>query len=127
MTPANQYEGHVLEPLLDKENTASGVWADTAYRNQKNEHLLAQNGFRSEIHRKKPKGKKMPEATRRANGRKSLIRACIEHVFAVQKGPMQACIRTIGLGRAKVKLGLTNLAYNMKRLDFWERKLALTG
>ena len=42
-------------------------------------------------------------------------RAGIEHVFAQQKGPMDLCIRTIGIVRAKVKIGLANLVYNMKR------------
>ena len=29
-------------------------------------------------------------------------------------------IRTIGLARAKAKIGLANLAYNLKRFAFWE-------
>jgi transposase, IS5 family len=32
------------------------------------------------------------------------------------KGPMGLVIRTIGLARAKVKIGLANLTYNMKRM-----------
>ena len=64
---------------------------------------------------KKPKGKPMPEAVARANARKSRIRG-VEHVFARQKGPMGLVIRTIGLARAKVKIGLANLTYNMNRM-----------
>lgn len=45
----------------------------------------------------------------------SAVRASVEHVFAYQKGPMGLVIRTIGLARAQVKLGLANLAYNMRR------------
>jgi len=41
--------------LIDKNNTASDVWADTAYRSKANEKHLADNGLRSQIHRKKPK------------------------------------------------------------------------
>ena len=65
--------------------------------------------------RKKPQGKPMPEAVARANGKKSKVRAYVEHVFARQKGPMDLVIRTIGLARATVKIGLANLTYNMKR------------
>ena len=54
--------------------------------------------------------------TARANGRKSKVRAAVEHVFAQQKGPMGFFIRTIGLARATTKIGLTNLVYNMKRM-----------
>ncbi len=31
-------------------------------------------------------------------------------------------IRTVGVGRAKAKIGLANLAYNMKRLVFLEAR-----
>jgi hypothetical protein len=51
----------------------------------------------------------------RANGKKSKVRTLVEHVFARQKGPMDLVVRTIGLARATVKIGLANLTYNMKR------------
>lgn len=89
------------------------MWADTAYRSAKNEAMLAQRGFVSRIHRKKPKGKPMPERTRSANAQKSKVRSAIEHVFAHQKGLLHLTIRTIGLARAHVKIGLANLAYNL--------------
>ncbi len=57
----------------------------------------------------------MPTRTRRANAAKSTVRSAIEHVFARQKGPMALVVRTIGIGRATVKIGLANLAYNLKR------------
>jgi transposase, IS5 family len=57
----------------------------------------------------------MPANTARANGRKSKVRATVEHVFAHQKGSMGLVIRTIGLGRARVTIGLANLVFNMKR------------
>jgi transposase, IS5 family len=53
---AAAFDGAHLAEVLDKENTASDVWADTAYRSQKNEEMLAKRGFVSRIHRKKPKG-----------------------------------------------------------------------
>lgn len=40
----------------------------------------------------------------------------MEHVFARQKGPMGLVVRTIGLARARVKVGLANLVYNMRRM-----------
>ena len=67
------------------------------------------------IHRKKPKGKPMPERTRIANAQKSKVRSAVEHVFAHQKGLMGLVVRTIGLQRARIKIGLANLAYNMRR------------
>jgi IS5 family transposase len=117
---AAAHDGARLEEVLDRGNTASEVWADTAYRSAKNEAMLVRRGFVSRIHRKKPKGKPMPERTRIANAQKSKVRSAIEHVFAHQKGLLHLTIRTIGMARAQVKIGLANLAYNMRRF-IWLR------
>lgn len=115
-THAAAHDGARLEEVLDPGNSASGVWADTADRSAKNEAMLARRGLVSRIHRKKPPGRPMPVLTRRANARKSALRSAIEHVFARQMGPMGLVVRTLGIARARVKIGLANLAYNMKRL-----------
>jgi IS5 family transposase len=104
--------------LLDPANTASGVWADSGYRSKKNEDLLGQRMLKSHIHRKKPQGRPMPERTARANAKKSAVRARIEHVFAEQKVRMGLFVRTIGLTRATIKIGLANLVYKMRRLTW---------
>jgi transposase, IS5 family len=123
-TDAARHDGAQLAGLLDRTNTGSGIWADTAYRSEKNEAHLAAHGFTGRIHRKKPKGKPMPKRTARANAAKSGIRARIEHVFARQKGPMGLVIRTIGLARARVKIGIANLVYNMQRFVWLSGKAA---
>ena len=69
----------------------------------------------------------MPQNVARANGRKSKIRAAVEHVFARQKGPMALMVRTIGLARATVKIGLANLAYNMSRAVWLHRSRAMAA
>ena len=66
----------------------------------------------------------MPQRTAKANAAKSKIRARVEHVFAHQKDKMGLFIRTIGLSRAEAKITLANLAYNMNRLIFHERRTA---
>ena len=100
------------------------MWADTAYRSAANETFMERNGFISHIHRKKPKGRAMPEAIRRANAAKSKIRSRVEHVFAEQKDRMEVFIRTVGIARATMKIGMTNLVYNIKRLVFLCRTAA---
>jgi len=37
---------------------------------------------------------------------------------------MRLFIRTVGIERAKAKIGLVNIAYNMRRLIFHERRPA---
>src|SRR5215210_8438112 len=122
-TDAAAYEGARLrEGLIDKTNTAGAVYGDTAYRSAANEAFLAKNGLVSRIHRKKPKGRPMPEPMRRANAAKSKIRSKVEHVFAEQKDRMDLFIRTIGIARATTKIGMANLVYNIKRLLFLRKR-----
>lgn len=120
VTSASTYDGAQLRNVLNRGNTGSTVWADTAYRSKKNEEWLERNGYVSDIHHKKPKGRPMSEATSRANGRRSKIRAFVEHVFARQKAQMKLFIRTIGIARATTKIGMTNLAYNLMRFVWHE-------
>ena len=82
----------------------------------KYEAMPQARGLVSRIHRKKAKGRPMPRRTRRANALELAMQSKVEHVFAHQNGPMGAVVRTTGLARARVKIGLVNLAYNMRRL-----------
>lgn len=124
VTDAARFDGRMLRDVVTNDNTASDVWADTAYRSRSNEAWLKTIGRVSRVHRKKPKGKPMPVRTARANAARSAVRARIEHVFARQKDQMGLCIRTIGLARAEAKVTLANLAYNIDRLIFHERRNA---
>jgi IS5 family transposase len=122
ITDAARHEGRLLRDLVNTNNTASDVWADTAYRSKANEAWLAGKGRRSQIHHKKPRGRPMPRPMARAHARKSVVRARVEHVFAHQKDRMGLFIRTIGQVRAEAKIGLANLASNLQRFLFHERK-----
>lgn len=117
VTDASRHDGRMLRRgLLDKTNTSSAVWADSAYRSKQNEAFMEKNGFTSHVHRRKAPGKPMPAHIRRGNSTKSKHRAPVEHVFSYQKGPMDLAIRTVGAARAKIKIGLANITYNIHRL-----------
>jgi transposase, IS5 family len=88
--------------------------------------LLRQRMLVSHLHRRKPAGRPMPVRTAGANGKKSMVRAHIEHIFAEQKHRMGLFVRTIGLARATTKIGLANLVHNMRRLLWLERQAVLT-
>lgn len=125
VTDGARFDGRMLRDVVTGDNTASDVWADTAYRSQANEKWLKAQGRVSRIHRKKPRGKPMPDHVRRGNATKSKVRARVEHVFAQQKAKMGLFIRTIGIKRAEAKITLANLAYNMNRLIFHEQRAAM--
>jgi IS5 family transposase len=125
VTHAAAHDGARLPELLNPEAFDSRVWADTAYRSKTNEAALETAGRRSMIHFKKPKDRPMSGPHRRANRARSAVRSAIEHVFAEQKTRMRLFVRTIGLARATVKIGMANMAYNMKRLVWLERQVAI--
>jgi transposase, IS5 family len=121
-TSASAHDGAQLRNVVQKDNTASTVWADTAYRSKSNEQWMEGNGLTSDIHQKKPKGKPMPQAMSKANARRSKVRAAVEHVFAQQKDKMKLFVRTIGIARATLKIGIANITYNMLRYVWQEGK-----
>ena len=52
------------------------------------------------------------------------MRSAVEHVFAGQKHRMKLFVRTVGIARAEVKIGMVNLAYNFNRLAWFEARVA---
>ena len=116
VTDASVHDSQVFEELLDEENSSADVFADSAYRSKKTEENLESKGFRPRLQRKGCKNKPLSEREVQGNRTRARTRSRIEHVFGIQA--MRAgdlVIRTIGLARAKVKIGLRNLAYNLDR------------
>jgi IS5 family transposase len=124
VTNAAAHDGRQLGNLLDGENTAGSVWADMAYRSTANLALLTRRGLAPQFQRPKPRGKPMPAHLARGNAARARVRVAVEHVFAVQKCRLALVIRSIGLARAKTKLGFANLVTNMRRLVWFETRMA---
>ena len=110
VTDAARHDGAPLPVLLNPDAFDSRVWAGSAYRSAANEAAIAAAGRRSMIHFRTPKGRPMSGPHRRANRARSAVRSAIEHVFAEQKARMGLFVR------ATVKIGLANIAYNLRRL-----------
>ena len=85
VTDAAAHDGQQLGQLRDPANTASSVWADTAYRSAANVGLLARRGLVPQLQRPKPRGRPLPAHIVRGNARRARVRVAIEHVFAAQK------------------------------------------
>jgi hypothetical protein len=58
------------------------------------------------------------------NAARARVRSRVEHVFAAQKCRLRLFIRTIGMVRARVKIGLANLAYNFTRMAWLNGRTA---
>ena len=107
-----------LEKLLKAaSNNENRVWADGAYYSLEQEERLKERGYISRILNRT---KKFPDnsAIARENSRRSKVRKRIEHVFGFMQNSMKGkFIRTIGMVRAKMKIGIMNLIYNICRYE----------
>ena len=125
VTDASVHDSQKFDGLLNKTNTSADVYADSAYRSAETEAKLRVRGLRSQIHQRASRNHPLSKAQENANRKKSKIRARVEHVFGAQQtSPGGRIIRTIGIARAKAKIGLKNLAYNIRRLVTLERMAA---
>jgi IS5 family transposase len=125
VTDASVHDSQQFDGLLNQANTSADVYADSAYRSAETEAKLNLRGLRSRIHRRANRNHPLSKVQEDANRRKSRVRARIEHVFGAQQtAPGGRIVRTIGIARAKVKIGLQNLVYNIRRLVTLERMVA---
>lgn len=116
VTPASVHDSQVFEDLLDEDNSSRDVWADSAYRSEEKLAELKKRKYREHLQRKGYRHKKLTDREARGNRARSRIRSRVEHVFGVQaKRAGTLIVRAIGLIRAKAKVGLRNLAYNLDR------------
>ena len=121
-TDASPHDSQHLDDILDDANTAKDVWADSAYRSAEIEARLRGRGLKSRIHRRGARHRPLSEAQMAANTMRSKVRARVEHVFGHQENSMgRKIVRTIGMARAKLKIGMMNLGYNISRLVQLER------
>lgn len=104
------HDGAQPGAVLDPANTASPVWADTAYRSAANIEMLERRGLKPQFQRPKPGGKPMPRHLARGNARRARIRSRVGHVFAARKRRFALVIPTVGQARATAKLAPANLA-----------------
>jgi hypothetical protein len=117
MTHAAAYDGGQLGAVLDRDNTASDVSADTAYRSAGNLALLERRGLKPQSQRKKPRGKKMPAHIARGNASRTRVRSRVEHVLAAQKCRLGLVVRTVGMLRSLGEAAATDRSEINKRVS----------
>jgi IS5 family transposase len=116
VTDASVHDSQAIDDVLDDDNTASDVWADSAYRSAEIEAKLEDRGLKSRIHRKAHRNRSLTKREQQGNKTRSKVRARVEHVFGAQTNDMGGTlVRCIGIARATARIGLKNLAYNMRR------------
>ena len=127
-TDASVHDSQKLDDILDANNTGRTVWADSAYRSAEIEAKLKAKGLKSRVHLKGVRGRPLSEKEKATNTARSEVRARVEHIFGHQTNSMGAkIVRTVGAARARFKIGMMNLGYNMRRLVQLERMAAASA
>lgn len=115
VTDAAVHDSQVFKPLLDKD-TDKEIYADSAYRSRESSETLEANDIANKIHLRAYRNRPLNKRQKNMNTARSRIRARVEHTFGFQTKVMRSDrIRTIGIDRAKVQIGLSNLVYNLFR------------
>jgi IS5 family transposase len=132
VTDAAVHDSQVFDELLDHTQDEDGnkraVYADSAYRSKDTEEKLVKDGIASQICEKGNRAAALTGEQKESNKKKSKVRARVEHVFGAQDAMGGHFVRTIGLLRARVKIGMMNLTYNMMRLvQLLKRDARMTG
>ena len=119
VTDAATHDSNVFSELLDEENSSRDVWADSAYRKPEILDDLSESGYREHLNRRSYRNRMLTDREKRGNRTRSKVRSRVEHIFGVQaKRAGDLILRTIGIWRARIKIGLRNLAYNLDRYAF---------
>jgi len=116
VTSAQVHDSRMFEAVLDHDNRGRSVWADSAYRSKEREAQLRRQGFFSRIQKQGQARAPLTALWKALNNRRMRVRCRVEHVFARQRQLGQQAIRSIGLARAQLHIGLNNLAFNLTRL-----------
>jgi IS5 family transposase len=117
VSDASVHDSQKLDNLLDESNKDKPVYADSAYVGQ--DEILEKKRVINKIHEKGYKNKPLTEEQKSNNKLKSKIRVRVEHIFGFIENSMNgSVIRSIGMTRAKLNIGLMNLTYNIFRYLF---------
>jgi hypothetical protein len=115
---ASVHDSQRLDGLLNKTNASADVYADSAYRSAESEAKLKVRGLRSRIHQRASPIIRYRRRRTMQTAKTARVGLASSTCLARNK-PLRVgrIIRTIGIARAKAKIGLQNLAYNIRRLD----------
>ena len=118
VSDASVHDSQVFEEILDPENSSADIWADSAYRSKEAQSNLKKMGYRSKVQHKGQSNKKLSQSQHRTNRIRAKVRCRVEHVFGAQSNLRAKRIRSIGIARARLAIGMMNLSYNMRRMCY---------
>lgn len=122
VTDAAVHDSIAGKDLLSKKDKGQTLHADSAYSGEPFAQAVAGAKMINKIHEKGYRNHPLTKGQQRSNKAKSRVRARVEHVFGfLWQSTGGLIIRTIGIARAKVKIGLMNLTYNLFRYTLYAK------
>ncbi len=119
ITSANIHDSQEIRNIIDDNCNNREIYADSAYHSAEDDKWLHDAGYTSNIHQRGYRGHPLSDEQKAENTEKSRIRVRVEHIFANMEITMRGkIVRSIGITRANINIGLKNLAYNISRLLF---------
>ena len=115
-TSAEVHDSQELENLIDEDKDKI-IYGDSAYTGEEVQSCIPE-GVKNRIHEKGYKNRPLTKTQKKNNAAKSRIRARVEHVFGRMNHFGGIMIRTIGIARAEMQIGLLNLTYNLTRYTY---------
>ena len=110
--------------MFDEHLEKEVLYADSAYSGKPIALALPEN-CKNQICEKGYRNSPLTSEQKMNNRRKSRIRCRIEHIFVFMTGAMHGItIRSIGITRAWMNIGITNLVYNFCRYSYLKRASA---
>jgi len=116
VTSAAVHDSQELKNLIDRRKDRR-LYGDSAYTGEEVQKCIPKK-IKNRIHEKGYRNRPLSETQKRNNTAKSRIRARVEHVFGAMYHFGGVMIRTIGIARAEIQIGLLNLTYNMTRYAY---------
>ena len=105
-----------MEQLLTEKDEGQPLYADSAYTGEDQEKVYKKKKVINKINEKGYRNNPLTEAQKANNKEKSKTRARVEYLFGFLENSMNGSfIRTIGIARAKAKIGMMSLTYNICR------------
>lgn len=116
VTDASVHDSQPIEQLLTDKDKNLPLYADSAYTGEDQEKIYKNKEVINKVHEKGYRNKPLTEKQQADNKEKSRTRVRVEHIFGFVENSMNSSIvRTIGIARAKAKIGMMNLTYNICR------------
>lgn len=116
VTDASVHDSQVIDELLTDKDKGQPFYADSAYTGEEQQKIYKKKKVIDCVHEKGYRNKPLTDKQKESNREKSRIRVRVEHVFGFIENSMNgSIIRTIGIARAKAKIGMMNLIYNISR------------